>query len=113
MPPAVAAIGTDGKVARLYVPWPDFTILPGLCPADTLPRAAVVARLSPDRVLLYRWGDMDVSEQRSISGYQVRSFVDTLSGYSGNVVRTPFVCAVRDDFVVVSLTLGQIQSPKR
>jgi hypothetical protein len=42
---SVAAIGTDGRVARLYVQWPDFTIVPGLGPAGTLPRSAVVAAL--------------------------------------------------------------------
>jgi hypothetical protein len=42
---AVAAIGRDGHVARLYVQWPDFAIVPGLRPENTRPRPAVVAEL--------------------------------------------------------------------
>ncbi len=70
--------------------------------------------LSADRVLLYAWGDFVVSEQPGGTlGYYARSSVDTLTGYSGNVVRTPFVCTVGQDFVVKAVTFEQIQYPRR
>lgn len=69
--------------------------------------------LSPDRVLLYRWGALTVTQDPITGRYKVRSFVDTLSGYGGNIVRTPFNCDVRTvDFVVVSLNFEQIQFPR-
>lgn len=72
------------------------------------------AGLSADRVLLYGWGDFVVREQPGgTRGYFARSFVDTLTGYSGNVVRTPFVCTVGDDFVVKAVDFEQIQFPRK
>jgi hypothetical protein len=41
----MAAIDGAGRIARLYVQWPDFSILPGLRPEATLPRPAVVEQV--------------------------------------------------------------------
>ena len=67
---------------------------------------------SPDRVLLYGWGEMNVRESKGV-GYEVNMFVDTLTGYSGNIVRTPITCLVREDSDVVSLNFGGIQFPQK
>jgi len=42
---SMAAIGSDNQIARLYVEWPDFSLIPGLAPEATRPRPAVVASL--------------------------------------------------------------------
>ena len=38
----MAAVSARDQIARLYVEWPDFSLLPGLSPAGTRPRPAVV-----------------------------------------------------------------------
>ncbi|PYQ06658.1 MAG: hypothetical protein DMF82_05615 [Acidobacteria bacterium] len=38
----MAAVSAKDQIARLYVEWPDFSLLPGLSPAGTRPRPAVV-----------------------------------------------------------------------
>lgn len=68
--------------------------------------------LSEDKALLYAWGE-PVVRVHTRHGYEVRSSVDTLTGYSGNVVRTPFVCHVSEDFMVVSVNFERIQFPNR
>jgi len=69
--------------------------------------------LSPDRVLLHGWGGTSVKADETTGLYRVTSSVDTLTGYSGNIVRTPFECVVRWDFVVASVEFLEIQFPRR